>query len=479
MTVKSTKDRNITLAIRLFIIIAATVFLAGCQSLPTTIKQPLADNGELYLYLQPLSPEATRLGFVVAAIAAVNDRGEEFPLKLNLQALNGKEPQRQRFFATGQLPPGNYSGLSCRVKSSRLSTEDGEAALVITDAGSRSEIPFAISSRRALLVNLTFNYRKSLTNEVQFAPVFDGIVPGKPVPGLVGYVSNYADNTLTVFDKQSMQVSGIIATGRGPKGLALDQRRRKAYVAVSEDDMVQVVDIPTGEIVNQIGLNAGDNPQELALSPDGRIIITINAGTNSISIIDAHSLFETGRVSVGESPQSAIIDPSGKRAFVFNTTANTISVVDLARRSLVSTIATEPSPIRGQFNRRGDALYLIHKLSPYLSVLNPMTLAITRRINVGHGATAIKVDANTDQIYLAKEQDREIRAYDPFSLLPGVSLDGPDSIDYITIEGEENNLCVLSGDSRSLQFINLVSRKITGVIDVGADPYQISLAGER
>lgn len=463
----------------LLIIVAAIALLAGCQSLPSALKQPLADNGELYVYLQPLPQETDRLGFVVAGISAVNDRGEQFPLKLKLQSLKGSDPQLQRFFAYGQLPPGNYTALAFSARNARLRTEEGEAALVITDAGSRSDVSFTINNRKALLINLNFNLRKSLTNEVQFSPVFDAVIPGKPVPGLVGYVSNYADNTLTVFDKQSMQVNGIIATGRGPKGIAFDQRRRRAYVALFDDDMVQVFDISTGDLVNQISLNMGDNPQEIALSPDGRTIVTTNTGTNSISIIDANSLFETGRVSVGDGPTSALIDPSGKRAFVFNTTANTISVVDLARRSVLTTIATEPSPLRGQFNRRGDALYVIQKLSPYLSVVNPASLAVTRHTNVGAGATAIKVDTNTDQIYLAKEQDGRIAVYDPFSFLPGVSIDGPESTSHMAIDGEENNLCVLDGENGSLLFINLVSRKIVGRIDVGEAPCQVSLIGER
>lgn len=477
-------DTNVTAEMRLPLkslhaIIVAFVFISGCQTLPSYVKQPLAENGELYLYLQPLPQEADRLSFALAGISATNKDGSDFPLMLELKDLRGSDAQRQRFLAVGRLPAGDYTGISFKVNKATLKTEDGEASLAIPESAVRTDVSFTVNKKKALLITLTLNYKNSLRDEVKFSPLFSTKIPGKPVPGLVGYVSNYADNSLTVVDKQSMLVTGIIATGRGPKGMAFDQLRRKAYVAISEEDAIEVVDIPTGEVLNRISLNTGDNPQELALSPDGRTLVSTNAGTNSVSIIDPVSFFETGRVNVGDGPSSILIDPTGKRAYVFNTLANTISVIDLSKRAIVSTIVTEPWPVRGQFNRSGDALYVIQRLSSYLTVLNPASLVVTKRKYIGTGANAVKVDSNTDQIYVGKQYEPWLAVYDPFSFLPGDSIKAGSDNAYLTIDGEGNNLCVVDAGRKSLLFINLVSRKVVGEIDVGEAPYWVSLMGER
>ncbi len=467
------------LQIKLYIILLLSVLISGCQTLPSRLKQPLAENGELYLYLQPLPQEAERLDLSLLGIWAINKDGSEIPLKLALTELKGSEKQRQRFLASGRLPAGDYSALAYRLNKASLKTEDGSASLGIPDEVFRTEVLFTVKEQKALLITLTLNYKNSFSDEVTFRPVFLANVPGKPVPGLVGFVSNNEDNSLTVFDKQSMEVTGIIATGRGPKGIAINQQRRRAFVALAEEDAVEVIDISSGESLNRISLNPGDNPQEVALSPDGRTLLTTNAGSNSVSIVDADSLYETGRINVGDGPSSALIDPSGKRAFVFNTLADSISVIDLPNRSIVTTLVTEPWPVRGQFNRQGNALYVIQKLSSYVTVINPNSLAVTKRNHVGIGAISIKVDSVNDQLYVGKQLENRLAAYDPFSFLPGDSIAAGQENAYLTIDGEGNNLCVLDPATRSLLFINLVSRKIVGRIDVGEAPHGVSLMGER
>jgi uncharacterized protein YjiK len=50
---------------------------------------------------------------------------------------------------------------------------------------------------------------------------------------------------------------------------------------------------------------------------------------------------------------------------------------------------------------------------------------------------------------------------------------------YLTIDGQENSLLLLSPESRTLTSVNINTRNIVFVIDVGEDPYQVTLMGER
>jgi YVTN family beta-propeller protein len=68
------------------------------------------------------------------------------------------------------------------------------------------------------------------------------------------------------------------------------------------------------EVVNRLRLNSGDRPRELALTPDGRTLLCVNTGSNTVSFIDPGSFIEVGRINVGKNPNSILIDQTGRRA---------------------------------------------------------------------------------------------------------------------------------------------------------------------
>jgi YVTN family beta-propeller protein len=77
-----------------------------------------------------------------------------------------------------------------------------------------------------------------------------------------------------VFDKKAAQVTGVIPVGRGPSGMALDQRSRRLYVANSGDNEILVADILANQVTNKIRLTSGDRPLDLALTPDGKTLLS-------------------------------------------------------------------------------------------------------------------------------------------------------------------------------------------------------------
>jgi YVTN family beta-propeller protein len=295
----------------------------------------------------------------------------------------------------------------------------------------------------------------------------------------VGYVSNSASNNITVFDKIADQAVAVIATGSRPAGMAVDQIRRIAYVALSGDDAIEMVDIALGDILNRIRLNQGDRPQELALTPDGKLLITVNPGSNTVSFVDPLSLLQVRRLSVGNGPNSVLLDSTGRRAYVFNTVSSSISVIDIASKSLITTIPTDAGPLRGQFNRAGNRFYVIHEWSSYLSVIDTASLAVIKRGLVRMGMESIKVDTNTDLIYLGRKRDVTVEIYEPFTLVSIDFIRTGGEVTYMTIDGEENNLYLLNSARKKVMVSNLVSRKISREIDVGQEPYWISMMGER
>ena len=454
-------------------------FLWSCGGTFPVLRPRLADEGEVYVYLQPFPQEADRLRFRIESVSAVSSDGREFPLSVAFGDLKRRVMTRQRLLAVGFLPAGEYSGFSLRVKDAFLSTEEGEAALLLADTPAKVDLRFVVERSRGSVFLLALKYAESVESGYRFTPSFSAFFPVKPPVGLLGFVTNRRSGGITVFNKKSLQAIAVITTGREPSGMALDQRAQRAYVAVSGEDTIGVIDILSSNLSQEIRLSPGDVPSELALTSDGRILLSANKGSNTVSIIDPVARFEQARVNVGIGPQSVVIDQTGRRAFVFNTSSSSVSVIDLPSRSVFRTLQVDPGPVRGQFNRSGDKLYVIHELSSFVTIINPLTLAVTGRFRVRSPMESIKVDPNTDQVYLGGLRELNVGLYEPMSFAPVGFVDTGTSVVDMATDGDENNLYMASGGKNSLLVSNRLSKRVVGELDVGDGPYWVTVMGEN
>ncbi len=452
--------------------------MMSCAHTTAHRRVSLESGAALFVYLEPFPRDAGRQTFRVRSLAALTSDGVAVPLPLSLNAASALEIGRERLLGGGSVPPGAYVGLTLEVSDASLEGQV-DAMLRTPEGPIRIDIPFAVERRRAVVLSLRLGRRESSDQDYRFEPMFTATVPGKPASGLIGLATNCGAGTLTVFDKVTGRVAAVIPAGRSPGGLDVDPLRLAAYVALSREDAVEVIDLQQYRSVDRIQLFGGDRPVDVALTPDRTSLLVVNNGSDSLSIVDLAALSERDRIPVGEEPESVLVDATGRQAYVFNTRSGSISVVDLTVGEVTATIATDPEPVRGQLSRRGDRLYVIHRTSPYLSVVDTASAEVLDRVYVGIGATALKVDPVTDRIYLARRNALEIDVYDPFSLLPVDSIPVPGDVAYMTIDDEGNNLAVVLPSRREILVLRLVGEQTVAQVDVGEDPCWAALLGER
>lgn len=436
-------------------------------------------EGGIHVYLQPLPPEAARLTFTIASVSAVDRNGSEYPLKLALSVVRPAQAARQRLLASGRAPIGGYAGLTITIKQAAFSRDRDAAALTVPDAPVRLDVPFVIGARHGTVVWLILKYQDSVAGGFAFNPAFSALVPPRPIPGHAAFVTNSRSNTITVLDKNLRQAVAVIDTCGAPSGMALDPRRRRMYVACSSDDEIQAIDVATGEIVERSRVSPGDRPREVALTPDGVTLVSVNTGSNSISFFDAVSLTRQDRINVGSGPGSIAMEPTGRRAFVLNTLSSSLSVIDIGGRNVVASVSTEAAPLRAQFNRRGDRLYVIYERSPYMTVLDARQLTTVARARLRIGVGAIAVDSVRDLVCIGGENDTTVDFYDPNALMPLYSMRTQSGVSYLAFDAEDNSLFMVSPRTRSVAIARVAERKVISEIDVGDGPYAVAVMGEK
>jgi len=92
---------------------------------------------------------------------------------------------------------------------------------------------------------------------------------------------------------------------------------------------------------------------------------------------------------------------------------------------------------------------------------------------------SIKVDTQTDLVYMGRGHDTVVEVYDPnfFVVIDSITTGG--GITNMTIDGDENNLYLVNPEMKSLMVSSLVRKRVISQMDVGEGPYWVTLMGER
>jgi YVTN family beta-propeller protein len=236
----------------------------------------------------------------------------------------------------------------------------------------------------------------------------------------LAYVTNGADNTVSVIDTASRAVVGTIPVGQDPTGVAITSDGIHAYVTNHLDDSVSVIDTARNTVVATIpGFIL---PIGVAITPDGtepnerddRRQQSLAYATNNVSTIDgsnfpasAVSVIDTGRntvvatIPVGQFPKGVAIPPDGTHAYVANQGDGTVSVIDTARNKVVATIRVGAGPVGVAITSDGThpsehddrphqpLAYVTNLIDNTVSVIDTVRNKVVATIPVGTGPFAV------------------------------------------------------------------------------------------
>ena len=86
--------------------------------------------------------------------------------------------------------------------------------------------------------------------------------------GPYAYIANSGDNTVSVIDTATNNVTAIIPVGNSPRGVAVTPDGKKVYVTNFFDDTISVIDAAKNKVTATIPV--GDAPHGVSISPDGK-----------------------------------------------------------------------------------------------------------------------------------------------------------------------------------------------------------------
>ena len=154
-------------------------------------------------------------------------------------------------------------------------------------------------------------------------------------------------------------------------------------------DRMIVVDVAGQTVLRTIPLTrvAGGMPQDVKLSPDGRVFYVADMVANGVYEIDGAASRVVGFVPTGKGTHGLYVDRSGRRLFITNRGEGSVSVLDLATRRVAVTwrIPGGGSPDMGGVSADGRVLWLSGRYDGVVYAIRTTDGHLLAKIPVGSG----------------------------------------------------------------------------------------------
>ncbi len=188
-------------------------------------------------------------------------------------------------------------------------------------------------------------------------------------------------------------VTAIPTGNKGSHMLAVNADGSRAYVSNLQSKNVSVLDTALGKKIRD--LDAGTEPEGIALTPDGKELWVAARGSDEVFVFDTDTLEQKANIKTGRFPIRIAISPDGRHAVTSDLRDGAISVIDTASKKVIRTISVSGSEDAFQvtlvFSPDGKYLYLAETGTNSIAEIAFDSGKVTRRIAAGEDGDGLGI----------------------------------------------------------------------------------------
>ena len=179
--------------------------------------------------------------------------------------------------------------------------------------------------------------------------------------------------------------------------LGVDSIGHRVYV--SHQSKVEVLDIDSGEKVGEVPGVAGVHG--IAVAPQLNRGYTSNGGTNDVTVFDLKTLQTVGAaIKVGSSPDAIVYEPVSSRVLSYNARSNNVSIIDARTSTVVATVPLDGNPELAVPDGRGKVYSNIESTNTIVEI-DALKGVQTKEYSIAPctGPTGIAMDAKARKLF--------------------------------------------------------------------------------
>jgi len=286
------------------------------------------------------------------------------------------------------------------------------------------------------------------------------------------FVADSSDNTFSVLNESTNDVSKVFAAGNGPADVAIDPGRNVTYVADKNDNALSVRDATTGSPAASIAV--GTAPTAVDVNTTTGAVYVANGGGSSLSVVAGTPPIVVATVTLGSNPNGVAVDSSRNVIYVTGGDG-TVSVVDGASNRVQSTIDVGANPTGIAVDQATDTIYVANYSDGTVSVINGATQAVMATVPVGTDPTGVAVDASRGAVYVSNYADDTISAIDVATNTVVATIPVGSHPSGLGVNTGNGSIYVANYSEGTVSVIDGATSSVAATTAVGPTPYAIAV----
>src|SRR6476660_2484067 len=312
-------------------------------------------------------------------------------------------------------------------------------------------------------------------------------------PSYLVFVSNERSGDVTVIDGATDSVVGTFPVGKRPRGIHATPDGRRVFVTLSGSsrmapgldenrapadkraDALGVIDPSARKLIDR--WHVGSDPEQFAISKDGKFAFIANEDDASVSIIDLDSGQWRGRRKVSEEPEGVGVNPASGEGYVTCEEKGAGFAIDPGQQRVIGTIETGGRPRSVAFSSDGARAYAACENGGYVAVIDARSHKLLSKIQLPTGSLPMGTAVSRDgkELYVSTGRGNAIAIIDTEKNELATTVPVGNRVWGFALDPSDSKLYTANGASNDVSVVDVKSRKELRRIKVGDGPWGIAI----
>jgi YVTN family beta-propeller protein len=312
-------------------------------------------------------------------------------------------------------------------------------------------------------------------------------------PAYLVFASNERSGDVTVIDGNNDEVVATFTVGKRPRGIHATPDGKRLFVTLSGSprmapgldenrapadkraDGLGVIDPAARKLIDH--WHIGSDPEQFAISRDGKFAFIANEDDASASIVDLDSGQSRGKIKVSEEPEGVGVNPNNSEVYVTCEEKGEVFVIDPDQQQVIAKIDSGGRPRSVAFSPDGSRAYVACENGGYIAVIDARSHKLVSKIQLPTGSlpmgTAVSHDGK--ELYVSTGRGNAIAIIDTQKNEVATTIPVGNRVWGITLDPSGTKLYTANGASNDISALDLKSRKELHRIKVGDGPWGIAI----
>jgi YVTN family beta-propeller protein len=329
------------------------------------------------------------------------------------------------------------------------------------------------------------------------------------------FVSNEHSGDVTVIDGATDEVVATFRVGKRPRGIHAAPDGKRLFVTLSGSprmapgvdenrapadkaaDGLGVIDATAHKLIDR--WHVGSDPEQFAISKDGKFAFIANEDEASALVVDLGSGQSRGKIKVSEEPEGVGVNPQSGEVYVTCEEKGEVFAIDPDAQRVIAKIDTGGRPRSVAFLSDGSRAYVACENGGYVAVIDAQSHKFLSKIQLPTGSLPMgtAVSQNGKELYVSTGRGNAVAIIDTQKIkaqgspLPSArgEREGEESIAAmipvgnrawgIALDPSGSKLYTANGASNDVSVVDLKSRKELRRIKVGDGPWGIAIVSRE